>query len=169
MRDTESVQESTVRRTLAMLATGHRGRGDLFLAVRAARSFLANLFGSVGLTNLQLGIVYSVYGVIAMVGLFLGGPLADRVAPRILMSIALLATSAGGLLLISIPTFSRTPVALWLLGCDHDSAVLGTSNSRDSAVGRSRDSRTSILGCWMEAGDSSQRASAPFRWHYSPG
>jgi len=55
------------------------------------------------ITNLQLGTAFSLYGVIAMVSYFAGGPLADRFSARRLIVAALLATSLGGLVLVSIP------------------------------------------------------------------
>lgn len=55
------------------------------------------------ITNLQLGTAFSFYGVVAMVSYFAGGPLADRFSARRLMVTALLFTSAGGVLMSTIP------------------------------------------------------------------
>ncbi len=56
------------------------------------------------LTNLQLAMCFFVYGVVATVSYFLGGPLADRYPARNLMSLALVATGLGGLLLLTLPS-----------------------------------------------------------------
>ncbi len=57
------------------------------------------------LTNLQLGLCFSVYGVVAMVSYVFGGPLADRYPPRKLIAIALWMTAAGGFLYAQYPVF----------------------------------------------------------------
>tara|TARA_R100000900_G_scaffold146533_2_gene137479 strand:+ start:10722 stop:11909 length:1188 start_codon:yes stop_codon:yes gene_type:complete len=68
-----------------------------------------------GITNLQLGTAFSLYGVIAMLSYFAGGPLADRFPARRLLVIALLATSAAGLLLANIPSLGTLTLlyAFW--------------------------------------------------------
>jgi nitrate/nitrite transporter NarK len=59
-----------------------------------------------GLTNLQLGTAYGVYGSVAMAAYFFGGPLADRFNARNMLAIALTTTAIGGLLLFTIPKLS---------------------------------------------------------------
>ena len=54
-------------------------------------------------SNTQLGDTFAVYGVVAMLAYFPGGPIADRFSPRVLLTISLLATAAGGLLMAQIP------------------------------------------------------------------
>ncbi len=56
-------------------------------------------------SNTQLGDVFAFYGILAMFSYYLGGPIADRYSPRGLMTFSLLATSAGGFYLATIPTF----------------------------------------------------------------
>ena len=51
------------------------------------------------LDNLQLGTLYSTYGVVALISYLYGGTLADRFQPRILMGAALVMTSIGGFLM----------------------------------------------------------------------
>lgn len=64
-----------------------------FVLPRVFRPTLLDVFG---LSNLQLGTMYSFYGIVAMASYFLGGPLADRFSARRLMAAALVATAAGG-------------------------------------------------------------------------
>ena len=65
-----------------------------------------------GVTNLQLGTVFSLYGIVAMVSYFAGGPLADRFSARQLMTAALFATGLGGVVLTRIPSV-RIMNILW--------------------------------------------------------
>ena len=56
------------------------------------------------LNNFQLGSLYTTYGIIAFLSYLYGGTLADKFAPRKLMTVALLLTSAGGLVMASFPS-----------------------------------------------------------------
>ncbi|MTI40528.1 MFS transporter, partial [Fulvivirga lutimaris] len=56
------------------------------------------------ISNLELGTCFSAYGVVAMASYFFGGPLADKYAPRNLISFALWLTSLGGVVMTVYPT-----------------------------------------------------------------
>jgi MFS family permease len=71
-----------------------------FLVARIFRPTLLDVFG---LTNLELGTAFSLYGLVAMVAYLAGGPLADRFSARRLMAVALLATAAGGVVFAAVP------------------------------------------------------------------
>jgi nitrate/nitrite transporter NarK len=62
------------------------------------------------INNFQLGSAFSVYGIVAMISYFFGGPIADRFSPRQLLPVAMIFTSLGGLVLISIPSMELLPV-----------------------------------------------------------
>lgn len=87
-----------------MLTLVLAGEVIFFLPFVLARVFRPTLLDVFGLTNLELGMAFSVYGVVAMLAYFPGGPLADRFDARKMMVIALIATSAGGWVMLSIPT-----------------------------------------------------------------
>ncbi|MDB4809911.1 MFS transporter [bacterium] len=89
-----------------MLALIVAGEAVFFLPFVLPRIFRPTMLDVFQLTNLQLGIAFSVYGVVAMLSYFPGGPLADRFSARNLMSFALAATSLGGLVLALIPSLS---------------------------------------------------------------
>ena len=63
-------------------------------------SFLANT----NLSNTELGDIFAIYGITAMMAYFFGGPIADRFRPRTLMALSLITTSLGGLILLYDPT-----------------------------------------------------------------
>ncbi len=56
-----------------------------------------------GFTNTQLGDLFAVYGVLAMLCYFPGGALADRFSARALLTASLVATALGGLYMATIP------------------------------------------------------------------
>jgi nitrate/nitrite transporter NarK len=103
--------QSTARRALIMAALIAAGEIVFILPFVVARIFRPTVLDVFGLTNLQLGTAFSVYGIVAMAGYFLGGPLADRYPARRLITAALLATAGGGAVFAGIPPL---PVLKWL-------------------------------------------------------
>lgn len=71
------------------------------------RLFRPTMISAWGLSNTDIGLAFSAYGVVAVMAYFLGGPLADRWNNRRLMSLALVATAAGSLLFLQTPTALR--------------------------------------------------------------
>ena len=55
------------------------------------------------LSNTQLGDMFAVYGITAMLAYFPGGVIADHYSPRSLMTLSLFATAAGGLYMATFP------------------------------------------------------------------
>lgn len=93
-----------------MLALIVAGEAVFFLPFVLPRIFRPTLLEVFQLTNLQLGVAFSVYGVVAMLAYFPGGPIADRYSARILMFFALVATSTGGIALATIPSLAALKV-----------------------------------------------------------
>ena len=82
------------------------GETVFLLPFVVARIFRPTFLDVFGLTNLQLGTAFALYGTVAMVSYLLGGPLADRFSARKLMTLALAATSLGGILFVTIPSMA---------------------------------------------------------------
>src|SRR5262245_54295001 len=82
------------------------GESVFLLPFVLARVFRPTLLDVFGLTNLELGTAYSVYGTVAMAGYFFGGPLADKFRARTMLVIALTSTAAGGLVMMRVPPLS---------------------------------------------------------------
>ncbi|ASV29029.1 MFS transporter [Maribacter cobaltidurans] len=57
------------------------------------------------LTNVELGLCFSVYGFVALVSYLFGGPLADKFLPRKLIAFALWCTAAGGVIFATFPNY----------------------------------------------------------------
>jgi predicted MFS family arabinose efflux permease len=73
------------------------------LPFHTARYFRPTLLEVFGFTNTQLGDLFALYGVAAMLGYFPGGALADRFSARNLLTASLLTTALGGLYMATIP------------------------------------------------------------------
>lgn len=82
------------------------GEAIFLLPFVIARVFRPTLLQVFDITNFELGTAFSVYGVIAMVSYFFGGPLADKFSSRNLMSFALWGTAIGGFVFMSSPSIT---------------------------------------------------------------
>jgi nitrate/nitrite transporter NarK len=74
-----------------------------FVLSRVFRPTVLELFN---LNNLQLGICFSVYGVVALLSYLFGGPLADKFPPRKLIATALWMTALGGFVYATFPGYT---------------------------------------------------------------
>lgn len=86
------------------------GEGIFILPFLLARIFRPTFLAVFQLNNLQLGTLYTTYGIIALTSYLMGGTLADKYPPRILMSGALLMTALGGVFLATFPSFSALQI-----------------------------------------------------------
>jgi len=79
------------------------------------------------LDNVQIGLCFSIYGLVAVPSYLLGGPLADKFPPRKLIAIALWMTALGGLVYASYPSLlvRANRLFIWLTGGVHFFIVFG--------------------------------------------
>ena len=73
------------------------------LPFHTARFFRPTLLEAFEFTNTQLGDVFAVYGITAMLAYFPGGALADRYSARALLTLSLVATGLGGFYMATFP------------------------------------------------------------------
>ena len=73
------------------------------LPFNTARFFRPTLLDVFGFSNTQLGDLFAVYGVLAMLSYLPGGMLADHFSARFLLSASLVATALGGFAMALIP------------------------------------------------------------------
>jgi MFS family permease len=73
------------------------------LPFHIARFFRPTFLEVFQLTNTELGDAFAIYGITAMIAYFPGGPMADKFSVRKLITLSLLATGAGGIVLAQIP------------------------------------------------------------------
>ena len=81
------------------------GESIFILPFVLPRVFRPTVLEVYDLDNVELGLCFSIYGIVALVSYFFGGPLADKYPPRKLIAIALWMTSLGGLVFASFPGF----------------------------------------------------------------
>ena len=79
------------------------GEAIFSLPFHVARFLRPTLLEVFNFSNANLGDVFAVYGVTAMLAYFPGGTIADRFSARRLLAFSLIATAAGGLYMASIP------------------------------------------------------------------
>jgi nitrate/nitrite transporter NarK len=96
-------RRSQLERVTSMLALIVAGEAVFALPFHVARFFRPTVLQVLQLTNTELGAAQAVYGVVAMLAYFPGGPLADRFPARNLLTASLLATSVGGLYFATFP------------------------------------------------------------------
>jgi len=92
-----------VSRYLYIAALVVAGEMVFGLPFHTARFFRPTLLEVLSFTNTQLGDVFAVYGVTAMLSYFPGGALADRFSARFLLTASLVATGCGGLYMATLP------------------------------------------------------------------
>jgi len=96
----QSVAMSRITSILVLIIAGEMIFG---LPFHTARFFRPTFLDAFGYSNTQLGDIFAVYGVTAMLAYFPGGVLADRFPARVLMTLSLFATAAGGLYMATFP------------------------------------------------------------------
>ncbi len=114
---TES-KKGAFRRWLIMTCLCLSG-GIIYLLPFLREVYYIPLQKALHLSNTQLGVLMSVFGAVAMISYFPGGWLADRVSPRKLLTLSLMATGVGGLYFATFPSYpvSIAIHAFWGLSC----------------------------------------------------
>lgn len=92
------------RRTITLLILIVAGETIFFLPFVLARIFRPTLLDVFHISNTELGLWFSVYGIVALISYLAGGILADRIPSRNLMAMALWLTSAGGAAMLFLPS-----------------------------------------------------------------
>ena len=121
------------------------GEAVFILPFVLARVFRATVLDVFDVTNTELGLCFSIYGLVALGSYLVGGPLADRFPPRKLMGIALVMTAAGGLVYANDPSLTTlkilygywgfTTIFLFWAGMIKAARVWGGDNSQGKAFG----------------------------------
>ncbi len=81
------------------------GEAVFILPFVLPRIFRPTVLDVFQLDNVQIGFCFSVYGIVALLSYLVGGPLADKFAPRKLIAVALWMTALGGLLFATYPSY----------------------------------------------------------------
>jgi len=109
---------STFRRWLIMTCLCLSG-GIIYLLPYLREVYYIPLQKVLYLSNTQLGLLMSVFGTVAMISYLPGGWLADRVSPRKLLTLSLVATGMAGLYFATFPSYQVCIAihAFWGLSC----------------------------------------------------
>ena len=105
-----------LRRVLFITTLVIAGEMVFGLPFHIARFFRPTMLDVFGFTNTQLGDIFAIYGITATLSFFPGGALADRFSARRLLTLALIATSAGGLYMSTIPGAAQMAVLYGYFG-----------------------------------------------------
>ncbi len=81
------------------------GEAVFALPFHVARFFRPTVLEVFSISATELGAAQGVYGLVAMLAYFPGGPLADRFSARKLLATSLWATAAGGLYMATFPNY----------------------------------------------------------------
>lgn len=100
------------RRAFYMLGLILAGEAVFALPFHVARFFRPTVLEVFSLSATELGAAQGVYGIVAMLAYFPGGPLADRFPARTLLAASLWTTALGGLYMASFPGFEAA-LLLW--------------------------------------------------------
>ncbi len=92
-------------RFLFMLALIMAGEAVYALPFHVARFFRSTVLEVFDITATELGAAQGIYGVVAMLAYFPGGPLADRFPARKLLAFSLWTTALGGLYMATFPGY----------------------------------------------------------------
>ena len=90
-------------RYLYIIALVLAGEMVFALPFQPGRFFRPTMLEVFGFSNTQLGDLFALYGLAAMLSYFPGGALADHFSARVLLTTSLVATAIGGLYMATIP------------------------------------------------------------------
>jgi sugar phosphate permease len=82
------------------------GESIFILPFVLSRVFRPTVLEIFGLDNLELGLCFSVYGIVALLSYLFGAPLADRFPPRKMIAVSLWMTGLGGLAYAKFPSYT---------------------------------------------------------------
>jgi len=121
------------------------GEGIFILPFVLPRVFRPTVLDVLEVDNVQLGLCFSVYGLVAMASYVIGGPLADKYPPRKLIAVALWMTALGGFLFAQYPAlivlqilygwWGFTTIFLFWAPMIKATRIWGGANSQGKAFG----------------------------------
>ena len=95
---------SKIRDVLGILCLILIGEVIFSLPFHITRFFRPSVLDVFSFTNLQLGAMFSAYGITGMISYFPGGAIADRYSARKLMAMSAFLTAVGGMYMSTIPS-----------------------------------------------------------------
>ena len=99
--------------TLLLLAAGS---GFIFQLPFIRETFYVPIQKAMGLTNSQMGMLNSWYAIVATPAYFLGGIVADKFSPKIMLTFSFISTGILGLWFSTFPGFTASRIIFALMG-----------------------------------------------------
>ncbi|MBR2188751.1 MAG: MFS transporter [Eubacterium sp.] len=99
--------------TLLLLAAG---AGIIFQLPYIRETFYPQIQSAMGLTNAQMGLLSSGYATMATLSYFIGGAIADRFSPRIMLTVSFIGTGLLGLWFSTFPSYNTARLIFVLMG-----------------------------------------------------
>lgn len=99
--------------TLLLLAAGS---GFIFQLPYIRETFYVPIQKAMGLTNSQMGMLNSWYAIVATPAYFLGGIVADKFSPKIMLTFSFISTGILGLWFSTFPGFMASRVIFAIMG-----------------------------------------------------
>jgi len=96
-----------------------------FIVMRVFKPIIRDVFK---ISDLDIGEAQALYGVTALVSYFFGGFIADKWEARKLLSISLIITSIGGVIMVSIPSIVSFKILYALWGVSNHFSFLGSTH-----------------------------------------
>lgn len=128
--------------TLLLLAAG---AGIIFQLPYIRETFYPQIQSAMGLTNAQMGLLSSGYATMATLSYFVGGAIADRFSPRLMLTVSFIGTGILGLWFSTFPSFSVARLIFILMGvtsiitywsaCIKATRALGTAEEQGRLFG----------------------------------
>ncbi|MBR9920685.1 MAG: MFS transporter [Bacteroidetes bacterium] len=94
---------SSIYKSLILVVLIMAGEAIFLLPFAIPRIFRPTLLAVFDISNFELGMAFSAYGMVAMISYFFGGPLADAFSTRKLMTVAMIMTAIGGVFFAFVP------------------------------------------------------------------
>ena len=99
--------------TLLLLAAG---AGIIFQLPYIRETFYPQIQSAMNLTNAQMGMLSSGYATMATLSYFIGGAIADRFSPRIMLTVSFIGTGLLGLWFSTFPSYNTARLIFVLMG-----------------------------------------------------
>ncbi|MDO4259053.1 MAG: MFS transporter [Actinomycetaceae bacterium] len=100
---------TTARKWISFLILAMTG-GIVFQVGYIRYVFLEDTYNALNLSAQDYGNIVSVYGIVAIVGYFIGGWFADKFSPKLLVAVAMIGTGIVDLLIAMAPGYGATLV-----------------------------------------------------------
>ena len=126
--------------TLLLLAAG---AGIIFQLPYIRETFYPQIQSAMGLTNAQMGLLSSGYATMATLSYFIGGAIADRFSPRLMLTVSF-RNGNSWIMVFYISKFQHSKTDLYPDGCNKHHYLLVSMYQGNKSTGNSRRAGTSF-------------------------